>query len=403
MIGRTTTEWDVCVCVVGVGVVGESLLRQFATAFDAIGFDVSEKRIQALAPSFETSKNVQLTTKALAIARATHFFISVPTPLRADNSVNLDFIDAAVRTVIKHAAPGCCITIESSIPVGTTRKILGPYKDQFYCGMSPERIDPGRPYPAASKIPKVVSALTSLALTEIVSVYSMVFETIVPVSRPEVAEMTKLFENCYRMVNIAYVNEISDACESHGIDPHEMIGAASTKPFGFQPFYPGIGVGGFCIPINPFYLFTNNPDLPVLERATKLMWHRPRKLAMQFYDRCHSRLAPKGQRGQKLLPRVLLVGIGFKSGQSDLSASPSLAFAQMLKERGCETLSFYDPLVQEEEVQGMEKVHDSCWDASYIDATFDGVAICHRHETVDFAILESVRKTFVHSFVGLGD
>lgn len=425
-----------CIAVIGVGFVGESLLLQFRPLLPCIGFDISEKRLQELTPQFASFPSVQLTSKPAALARATHYFIAVPTNLKEDGSVNLDFVRLAVKTVLQHAKPGACIVIESSVPVGTTRDLLSSYKDLFHCGMSPERIDPGRIHPSPGQIPKVVSALTPRALAQIVAVYSRAFDTVVSVSRPEVAEMTKLFENCYRMVNIAYVNEMSDACHAHGINPHEMISAASSKPFGFQAFYPGLGVGGHCIPVNPFYLFANNKHLPVLQRATKLMLRRPRKLAIQFYRRCLTRLsspkwtaphpvpAPHQTQTQRQpqprppppnnqhhydaaaavhLPRILIVSIGFKANQPTTHASPALCFAHTLADMGCARLAYYDPLVPEENIETqrveLKQLPESCWNAEYIDAEFDGLAVCNRHKGVDMGVLAEVRGVLVQSFV----
>ncbi len=384
------------ICVVGVGFVGESLLKEFGNVFKSIGYDKSEKRIQDLTSAFKSFGKVKLTSDETALAAATHYLISVPTLLRPDRSVNLDYVHAAVKTVLKYARPGCTIVIESSVCVGTTREILGPYKNILHCGMSPERVDPGRTFPTADKIPKLISGLTPMSLKAISQIYSKVFETVVPVSKPEVAEMTKLYENCYRMVNIAYVNEMSDACRSHGIDPFEMINAATTKPYGFQAFYPGLGVGGHCLHENAEYLFANNKNLPVLERATKLMWARPKKLARKFHRRSIS--DPTNDRNG-VLPRILVVGVGFKPGQSVLSNSPGLSFAQRLNDTGCARLAFYDPLVSQDKVRWMEKLDDACWNPSYIDAEFDSIAICTKHPGVDFGVVERLQRAFVRCFV----
>ena len=388
-----------CVCVIGVGYVGESLLRQFGTACGCIGFDISEERVSSLAPRLKGLKNVVVTSDPLKLASATHYFVCVPTPLRADNSVNLDCVILAVGTILQYARPGSCIIIESSVPVGTTRKILGPYKDFFHCGMSPERVDPGRTHPQPREIPKLVAGLTPLALKQIYAIYSKVYQTVVPVSRPEVAEMTKLFENCYRLVNIAYVNEMSDACRSHGIDPHEMIGAASTKPFGFQPFYPGLGVGGSCLPVNPWYLLSNNNRLPVLERSTKLMRDRPQRMARGFHKRCQDAKSTKPPQTAMQKPRILVVGVCFKEGYSDTSDSPGLAFAQKLRELGCSRLVFFDPLVRDHQVEWLKRLGVDDWNCQYLEDNFDGIAICNKSEHVNMSVVNMLQRTVVRSFV----
>jgi nucleotide sugar dehydrogenase len=386
---------SVCVCIVGVGYVGESLLTEFAKQFDTIGYDVSEERIQSL-QSKHLASSASFTTNASHLSRGTHFLVAVPTPLREDMMPDLHCLASALQTVFLYAQSGSCIVIESSIPVGTTRRMLGPFKDRYHCGMSPERIDPGRATPSARQIPKVISGLTPRAVKKIATLYGAVYETIVPVSKPEVAEMTKLYENCYRMVNIAYVNEVSDACLAHGIDPHEMIGAASTKPFGFQPFYPGLGVGGHCIPVNPFYLIHNNRRMRVLELATSLMLQRPVQQAARFHRLClnHSPTRPEGEVRQ---PRILVVGLGFKAGHASTDGSPAIEFAQRLFEIGCERLAFYDPS-KEQDTPWMEKLDAQSWNSQYVDVKFDGVAICNAHASIDLGAIGELQAALVRRY-----
>ncbi|KKY25838.1 putative udp-glucose dehydrogenase udp-mannac [Diplodia seriata] len=376
------------ICVVGVGFVGESLLREFGRVFRSIGFDISQKRVDELRPSFKSQENTTLTTEKSMLSTATHYLISVPTLLKEDRTVDLSHLISAVKMVLSYARPGCVIVIESSVSVGTTRHLFARYKGVFHCGMSPERVDPGRVSPPAKAIPKIISGLTPKSLDAIQAVYSTVFDAVVPVSKPEVAEMTKLFENCYRMVNIAYVNEMADAARSHGVDPREMIAAASSKPYGFTSFHPGLGVGGHCIPINPFYLFANNRNLPVLEKATAKMWQRPGRIARGFYRRTSA--VQKG-----VPPRILVVGMGFKPGQSVLSCSPGVAFAEKLCSLGCARLSFYDPLVSKGHLDWMDKLEDGQWTPEYIDANFDAIAICSRQTGVDFGIVTKLQKAKV--------
>ena len=226
----------------------------------------------------------------------------------------------------------------------------------------------------------------------------MVYETLVPVSKPEVAEMTKLYENCYRMVNIAYVNEISDACVSHGIDPHEMIGAAATKPFGFQPFYPGLGVGGHCIPINPWYLFENNKRLRVLETATRLMQDRPGRQARRFHSACQGKLTKIDTITQRGGPRILIVGLGFKNGQTNLACSPALSFAKTIKELGSSRVAYYDPTIPSDQVRGIEKLDESCWRQEYVESEFDGVVLCNKVKLIDTSWMQSLQKPLFKNY-----
>ena len=330
-----------CVCIIGVGFVGESLLREFGKHFRCIGFDISQKRIENLSESFKCFSRVTFTTDKTYLRDATHFLISVPTPLKKDRSIDLSYLHSAISTTLTYARPGSAIILESTVCVGTTRQCLDAYKDIYHCGMSPERVDPGRTTPEPKEIPKLVSGLTPKALTAIQNLYAQAFDHVIPVSSPETAEMTKLFENSQRMINIAYVNEMADAARAHSVDPEEMIQAASSKPYGFTPYSPGLGVGGTCIPVNPYYLFANNKNLPVLEKATAQMRKRPNTKARKLHARISATLEGRS-------PRFLVVGIGYKPGQNVLAASPGLASAERLRTLGCARLAFYDPLVQKE-------------------------------------------------------
>jgi nucleotide sugar dehydrogenase len=382
------------VCIVGVGFVGESLLREFSHVHPTIGFDISADRIAELKNRYSKDKSLILTTDEAALDRAQHFLISVPTLLKQDHSVDFSHLKSALSTVFRHARPGSTIVIESSVSVGTTRQLFRSTQHLFHCGMSPERVDPGRTFPAANDIPKVISGLTTKSLDVIQSLYSSVFNHVVPVSTPEVAEMTKLFENCYRMVNIAYVNEISDACRNLGLNPNEVIDAASTKPYGFQTFRPGLGVGGHCIPVNPSYLFATCPSLPVLEKSTHLMRQRPLKLALEMYETCMSTTLAS----TTLLPRILVIGVGFKPGQSVLSHSPGLDFASELSRLTCDRLAYYDPLVPQAAVPWMEKLEADAFTIDNVAADFDVVAICSRQKGVDWNIVKGLPSEMVWSY-----
>ncbi|KXS99322.1 hypothetical protein AC578_6752 [Pseudocercospora eumusae] len=385
VIHTTPSDGNPLVCVVGVGYVGEILLKEFGSIFPAIGFDLSESRLEDLQASFSPLKTVRLSSDLSILREATHFCISVPTLLRPDKSINTDHLVRAIAMVTSQARPGSTIVIESSVSVGMTRTLLGPYSDRFHCGMSPERVDPGRTQPPAREIPKIISALSEPALLSMHKIYSQAFETVIPVSTPEVAEMTKLFENCYRMINISYVNEIADACAKHGIDADEVISAAATKPFGFQSFKPGLGVGGHCIPINPHYLMVNN-DLPVLRRATADTWARPRLAARKFFQVCK-------QANEE--PRILVIGMGFKPGQSVISCSPGVAFADELQNLGCHGLAFYDPLVEQAQIPVIRKLSEEEYSTNLVDALFDAVAVCTKQEKVDWLVLKNLTRAVV--------
>lgn len=408
-----------CVAVVGVGFVGASLLQELAAVFpNAVGYDVCPARLKHLqetvfSENIDRYKNLQLTQSEQQLRSASYFFIAVPTLLGEGSkssthqaptwSTSDDFVRRAISTVLCNCRPGSVIIIESSVSVGTTRALLEPYAEYVYGGTSPERVDPGRTSPPPALIPKLVAGLTETATTAIAEIYRRCYTNVISVSSPEVAEMTKLYENCFRMVNIAYANEAADACKSLDIDFKEVLTAAGTKPYGFMPFVPGPGVGGHCLPVNPYYMFGScgKGNFPVLKQATKIMEQRPGKLAMAFYKRVAAEMV-KRQRldrkdgGRKTLPRVLVVGVGFKAGSAVSSHSPGLAFAATLGNLGCCRLAYYDPLVDTSTLKGdaylLEKLADGMWSAEYLAKEFDAVAVCVRQHGVDWSVLEEMKK-----------
>lgn len=246
----------------------------------------------------------------------------------------------------------------------------------FLAGMSPERVDPGRTKPSFTEILMIVSGLSPASLSLISTLYSLVFPTILPVSSPEVAEMTKLYENCQRMVCAAYANEMADACFSLGIDAFEVSSAAASKPFGYLPFRLGPGIGGHCIPVNPYYLLSNC-DMPLLEHATALSWQRPGNVARRFMrelleDRAEQ--MPEAERDMSPL-RIVVVGLGFKRGQSILSNSQGVAIIRTLKEEFDLYVEFADPLVSSTLFDEVPKLDTKVnWNTDYLEA-FNGVIV----------------------------
>jgi len=323
------------VCIIGVGFVGEHLLSVFKNHYSVTGVDVSSKRVMYLKYKYP---DVSFQVNFDGIEEMDVFLVSVPTLVK-DKTKELDLSSLYnVRdTLLQKAKQGSMIVVESSVYVGATREIFGELRERgVLVGFSPERVDPGRTEPAMQDIPKVVSGIDEESLNKMKQVYSQVFTQIVPVSSPECAEMCKLYENCYRMVNIAYVNEIGDMCDSLNIDKYEMINAAASKPFGFMPFYPGAGVGGHCIPVNPYYLMQNGYNLPVLKYATELMEARPKEIAKDIAKKAKN----NNNRG------VLVIGIGFKKGESLTTNSPGFEIYKELR-KSLDRVQVYDPLVEE--------------------------------------------------------
>ncbi|ROT38091.1 nucleotide sugar dehydrogenase [Sodiomyces alkalinus F11] len=381
------------VAVLGVGYVGEHLVSNFARKYGVLGFDVSETRVQHLREAFGPDTKAKFTCNPRDLAEATHFLVSVPTLLRPDQSIDSSFLQSAIQNIATHARPGAVIVIESSVAVGMTRALLGPLAQErgFFAGMSPERVDPGRAEPPANAIPKIVSGLDDVApgsLDAITRLYEQVFDRVVPVSRPEVAEMTKLYENCQRMMCVAFANEMADACVPHGVDPYEVCRAASTKPFGYMPFTPSLGVGGHCIPVNPYYLLSNS-HFPLLQAATERMRARPAAIAQRAILCVSPPLPLSHQPPPK--PRILVVGMGFKRGQSHLANSPGLELAKTLLASRKVGVAWADPLVKQEAIPQIEKLDDRRhWTAEALRQRFHRVIVAFRQEGLDFSVLEEL-------------
>ncbi|KAK6218705.1 hypothetical protein LQW54_002628 [Pestalotiopsis sp. IQ-011] len=433
------------VAVIGCGYVGEHLVAGFSKHYHVIGYDVSLDRVQSLKQTYgQKNDRLTFTTAPDDLSKATHFLVSVPTLLREDKTIDTSYINAALITIEYVGRPGSTVVVESSVAVGMTRQLLGPLAQRkgFFAGMSPERVDPGRVVPSAHEIPKIVSGLDDMvpgSLEAIVRLYSPVFDTIVPVNKPEVAEMMKLYENCQRMMCIAFANEMADACVPFGVDPYEVCRAAATKPFGYMPFVPSLGVGGHCIPVNPYYLLSNS-DFPLLRACTEKMWQRPAEVGqramrllfgpeeenktfseqaiqrtdsgidMSFDEEMEKRNnqvpagngssnesgAPQTASGAIFTktPRVLVVGMGFKAGQSVLSNSPGQKLAQYLADTGRVDTMFADPLVKQEAIPLIPRLPDMAWAKGALE-TFDMIIVAVRQVGIDFSVLQTLENVDV--------
>lgn len=318
--------------VIGCGYVGFSLVKVFAKKYNVVGYDISTERIQLLNNNkldMNNSSKINFTTNESMLKNCNIYIIAVPTNINENKKVNLKHLYSVKNTLDKYIKPNNIIVLESSIYVGGTREIFKDFlKQNVYVGFSPERISPGD-HENGNVIPKLISGLNKSSLDNILPLYESVFNKIIPVSSSEVAEMCKLYENCFRVVNIAYVNEIADLCKNHCIDANEVIAASSTKPFGFMPFNPGFGIGGFCLPQNPYYLMNNikNPELemPILNSSINILNERPYKKALDI--KCDN---------------ILFIGIGFKPNQTLTAFSPALTlYNELLKIK--KNVTLYDP------------------------------------------------------------
>jgi nucleotide sugar dehydrogenase len=377
------------VCVVGVGFVGESLVEIFAKKNNVIGIDISPKQVEILQRKFKNYPNIKIQTTHEGIEKCQLICIAVPTLLNDDNSVDDTYIKNAVKVIEEHVAENTTIVMESSVYVGMTRKLLQHLRQKnIYIGFSPERIDPGRVNPPVDRTAKIISGIDEESLAKIKYFYEEVFETVVPVSTLETAEMCKLVENCFRMVNIAYVNEVSNACEKLSIDPHELISACSTKPFGYMPFYPGLGIGGHCIPINPRWLaVTSKDELPLLMYATELMTLRPIVEANKLLEKY-----PR-------VKRALVIGMAFKPGEKLTTNSAGLAFANALVNKNIH-VSVYDPLVDKNNIDKKFGVlEQSEFTSEFIEKHFDAVCVAIKQTNIDWKILDKCKNIIIKKYV----
>ena len=262
------------ICIIGCGYVGEKLITLFSQKYKTIGIDVLEEKINKLNIQ-NTNKNTIYQTTYKNIEECQYICVAVPTELKENNDINVEPVINVYNNIKNIIKPNTTIINESSVSIGMTRKIFGELnKKGINICFSPERIDSGRIEPKYEDIPKIISGIDAKSLESVKKLYSSIFKEVVSVSSLEIAETCKLTENCFRMINIAYINEISEVCQKWNLNVYEVINACSTKPFGYMPFYPTLGVGGNCIPINPYWLKeTNECDIPILERFNYKLEH----------------------------------------------------------------------------------------------------------------------------------
>jgi UDP-N-acetyl-D-glucosamine dehydrogenase len=387
--------------VVGLGYVGLPLAVEFAKAgFTVTGIDVSPAKVEKInqgisyiqdVPQEELAALVQAgrlsaTTDFSAVANLDTINIAVPTPLRKTKDPDMSFVVAAAQEVAKHAHPGLLVILESTTYPGTTDELLLPMferaglkvgEDLFLC-FSPERVDPGNPQYQTKNIPKVVGGITA-ACTEVGALfYGQALEHVVPVSSTRVAEMVKLLENTFRMINIGLVNELAMMCDKMDIDVWEIIDAAATKPFGFMPFYPGPGLGGHCIPIDPFYLSWKTKQAGIEARFIELAGYINGQMPHFVVDKIQNALndVAKPLRGS----HVHVLGVAYKKDIDDLRESPALDVIHLLERRGAR-VTFSDPYVEKFVLEG--RTYSSTGGEAV--AAADCVAIITNHSDVDYA------------------
>ena len=321
--------------------------------------------------------------------RGSSFVIAVPTPLSRQREPDVTYIESAARSIAPHLHAGHLVVLESTTYPGTTREVLQPILEAgsgleagtgFFLGMSPERVDPGREDWTTKTTPKVLGGITPECTKRAADVYRRAIDTVVEVSTPEAAELTKLLENIFRSVNIALVNELAQLCDRMGIDVWEVVDAAATKPFGFMPFSPGPGLGGHCIPIDPFYLTWKAREFgfytQFIELAGKVNEEMPyfcRSLVSQALNHAEQR-AMKGS-------KILVLGVAYKPDIADMRESPALKLISLLSNAGAD-VAYHDPHVPSFAEHGLEMRS-----VPYEPAAYDCVVIVTDHSSLDYEAL----------------
>jgi UDP-N-acetyl-D-glucosamine dehydrogenase len=407
------------IAVIGLGYVGLPLSMQFArSCVSVLGIDVDPTKVQLLNNGQSYIKHIEQAAIAELLcsgkfAASTDFslikeveavIICVPTPLNKNREPDLSFIRQTGRSIAPHLAKGALVVLESTTYPGTTEEELRVVLEEesrmkagvdFHLAFSPEREDPANEQSKLKKVPKVIGGYTPTCLERAMALYSQAIDTLVPVSSCRVAEAAKLLENIFRSVNIALVNELKLVYAAMGIDIWEVIEAAKTKPFGFMPFYPGPGLGGHCIPIDPFYLTWKAREYGqhtrFIELAGEINTRMPEHVVHTVADALNAQ--SKAIKGSS----ILILGLAYKPNVDDERESPSYVLMNLLAERGAE-VAYYDPYVpvikptrEHPQFAGRRSIE---WNRSTIE-NFDAVLIATNHSSVNYQELGDWARTIV--------
>jgi UDP-N-acetyl-D-glucosamine dehydrogenase len=393
--------------VVGIGYVGLPLAVAFAEAGDrVVALDVDPLKISALAAGDSYIEDIpsERLRAVLPKIRATHRYaelaqaeavvICVPTPLSSNREPDLGPLDAAARSLAEVLQPGQLVVLESTTYPGTTRERLVPMLEatgmsvgsDINVAFSPERVDPGRTDFTLRNTPKVIGGVTPVCADRAAELYGRVCDQIVRVSTPEAAELSKLLENIFRSVNIALVNELAMLTERMGIDIWEVVDAASTKPYGFMRFEPGPGMGGHCLPVDPFYLTWRAREFRMSTEFIELAGKVNQQMPYHCVERIERALNDVGRpvKGSQ----ILILGASYKGGVGDIRESPSLRIMEVLKDRGG-VVNYHDPYVPTLPGLGLESVPVEAVDEA------DAVVLVTAHPGVDYAGLAERSALFI--------
>jgi len=401
--------------IIGLGYVGIPLALRFSeVGFPILGFDIDPQRVETLNGGGSPIKHIaaseiagmvakgfQATADFARIGEADAIIICVPTPLSRHREPDLSFIVNTMETITPHLRAGQLLSLESTTWPGTTEEVLRPFIEKrgftigkdFFLVYSPEREDPGNPDFSTRSIPKIVGG-TTVACRELgEALYGAAVDHVVPVSSTQVAELTKLLENIHRSVNIGLVNEMKIIADRMGIDIFEVIGAAATKPFGFTPYYPGPGLGGHCIPIDPFYLTWKAREYGLsthfIELAGEINREMPQWVVTKITDALNAR--EKSLKGS----RILALGIAYKRDVDDMRESPAVVVMEILRDRGA-VVDYSDT-----NVPVFPKMREHRFDLKSVEltpeaiASYDCVALLTDHSDFDYATILQHAKLIV--------
>lgn len=409
-------DTDFVTGVIGLGYVGLPLMLEFVEkGLSVVGFDIDEKKVQLLNSGQSyiahiESEKIQnaidhhlfkATTDFAELSNVDAILICVPTPLNKQREPDISYVSGTAENIRPFLKSGHLVVLESSTYPGTTEELLKGILEKsgliahqdFYLAFSPEREDPNNPNFSTRTIPKVVGANSQDSLDRAVNLYEHIIDTVVPVSSSQAAEATKLLENIFRSVNIALVNEMKMILDKMGIDVWEVISAASTKPFGFMPFFPGPGLGGHCIPIDPFYMTWKAREYEIPTKFIELAGEINTNMPHWVISKCA--MALNSQKKSINGSKILIVGMAYKKNVDDLRESPSLKLIELLDEQGA-SIDYYDPLIPEipQTRKYSFNLKSIPLNESSIQA-YDLILISTDHDDVDYQLIQKKAKLIV--------
>ncbi|KGP75413.1 UDP-N-acetyl-D-glucosamine dehydrogenase [Desulfosporosinus sp. Tol-M] len=391
--------------VIGLGYVGLPLaVEKGKVGFPVIGFDINAERVGRVnaADNYigdvldEDLQNVVRNGLLVAtvdfsrLAECDVVIICVPTPLTITRDPDISYIRASTERIVHYLRPGQLITLESTTYPGTTEEVILPLLEKtglkvgkdFFLAFSPERVDPGNKRFSTKNTSKVVGGMTPVCLEIAYALYVQTIINVVPVSSPAAAELTKVFENTYRAVNIAMVNELMMLCDRMGIDIWEVVEAAGTKPFGIQTFYPGPGVGGHCIPIDPFYLTWKAREYDFHTRFIELAGEMNVEVSYYVVNKVVRALNNENKSLKDA--KIFILGVAYKKDIDDMRESPALKIMELLRKQGA-NITYHDPFIPVIEPHGGSTRHlESMPITDEVLATADSVLILTDHSNVDY-------------------